>query len=73
MTHPLILTHISWRNLYLDTILTFAPSHYLIHYHIAHQNLFIHEFLQNQYVSTTICVFTNLVKAQLSPPTSYSP
>ena len=27
---------------------------------------------QNQYISTTIHVFTNLVKAQLSSPTSYS-
>ena len=56
-----------------SAILTFAPLHYSIHYCIARWNLFIHEFLQNWYVSMTIRVFTNLVKAQLSPPTSYSP
>ena len=56
-----------------SAILTFAPSHYSIHYRIARRNLFIHKFLQNWYISTTIRVLTNLVKAQLSSPTSYSP
>ena len=56
-----------------SAILTFVLLHYSIHYRIACRNLFIHEFPQSRYISTTIRVFTNLVKAQLSSPTSYSP
>ena len=37
----------SGRTTSTSAILTFAPSHYSIHYHIARRNLFIHEFLQN--------------------------
>ena len=44
-----------------------------IHYQIAHRNLFVHEFPQSWYVSTTIHILTNLVKAQPSSPTRYSP
>ena len=53
----------------------FSPSLVCIsiHYWIAHWNLVIHKFPQNRYVSTTIHIFTDLVKAQLSPPTRYSP
>ena len=56
----------------VSAILTFALLHYSIHYWITCRKLFIHEFPQSQYVSTTIHIFTNLVKAQLSSPTSYS-
>ena len=63
----------SGRTTLTSAILTFTPLHYSIHYCIAHRNLFIHKFLQNWYISTTIRVLTSLVKAQLSSPTSYSP
>ena len=48
---------------------SFASS---IHYRIAHGKPFIHKFPQSRYISTTIRIFTNLVKAQPSSPTRYS-
>ena len=52
----------------------FSPSLFctLIQYQIARQNLVIHKLPQNRYISTTIHIFTDLVKARLSPPTRYS-
>ena len=48
---------------------SFASS---IHYWIARQKPFIHEFPQSWYISSTTRIFTNLVKAQPSSPTRYS-
>ena len=45
----------------------------LIHYRFACRKPFIHKFPQSRYISSTIHIFTNLVKAQPSSPIRYSP
>ena len=59
----------SGRTTSTSAILTFALLHYSTHHCIACRNLFIHE---NRYITTTIHISTNLVKGQLSPPTSFT-